>query len=423
MSLSLLLASLLTVSSSTGNICSASVTEIGPIRPTTDDFIRIRVQGGCSDSCVPRDPRVEITAGEVKVSLRNPSGGCLTTPTAFGERVEIGRLPAGTRDLVITFEERELARKSITVTSPPIRVLPRFGREGAQVLLTIPARFGSGSIPVMLGGVSVPGTMVDASTVMITVPRLTAGLHDVAITSSETTFTAPQAFEYTDTPDPSYFLKVLFPVTFAGPGAFGSVWLSENSILNRNTIAVTTDVALEPIAPRATRILPTHNTNRGLVAGVPRDLAGQLWFSSHVRDLSRNAEDAGTELRVVPEHETRSTLVIAHLKVDPKDRYQLRAYDIDGVERLVVINIQSAGGGTSETLFLNLRTQIRCVTTPCITNEPAFGAIDLGAALAKLGATEVDIEIFAGINDARLWAFVSATNNETQHVTTYTPQR
>ena len=126
---------------------------------------------------------------------------------------------------------------------------------------------------------------------------------------------------------------------------FGSAWRSENTIYNGSEFSIRTDLAPnEPIGAREQIELPMHDTNRGLVVGVPRDLIELAWFKSHVRDLSRSALDAGTEIPVVLENETRSDIVITGVKSDPRYRYTLRAYDIDGVERKAILDALAKTG-------------------------------------------------------------------------------
>lgn len=405
-----------------GNDCAPDLFDIDPPRPTTEDVIRLRVRGTCGTSCTPHTPRVELNANGAVVHFGRFTG-CIGFPSSYAERIEIGRLPAGTRDIVLMWGSQELARKTVTVADAAIRVQPRFGTAGTEVLLT-PRGASSAPEQVLFGGIPATSFLhAGPGSIVAVAPPHEAGLVDVTFVYRTSSVTAPQAFDYRTTLEPSYFAKFLFPLTYTGPGAFGSQWRTDNFIYNRGPVAVVSDVLPnQPVAPGARLALPTHEMNRGLVVGIPRDLVEQVWFSSHARDLSRNASDAGTELRVVNEHETRSQLVIPGLHVDPKYRYQLRVYDIDGVERDVIVlvrDVSDTGGGISQ---LPLRTQIRCVVGPCITNEPAFGALDLGPLLANANSAETFVSINAGENDARIWAFISATNNETQRVTTYTPQ-
>lgn len=419
----LLIVSLLLAASSAAALdCSVGVFAVEPVRPTTDDVVRLHVSGGCFHSCRPHSPRVEITSSGATVHFSGNDQACLTTPSAFGEWIELGRLRAGTHEIVLMWGKEELARKTITVTSPEIVVQPRFGAEGSSVALTVRGAPAEPPRKVTIGGAEVPFGPVEASSTIVYVPKLPAGVHDVSIEYPSTTITADDAFEYTTSPDPSHFTKVLFPLAFVGFGAFESHWRTDNWIVNDSLLPLQTNIAVQPIAPRARLALPAFDTNRGLVVGVARDLIEQTWFASHVRDMSRFAANAGTELPVIREHDTRQHLMIPGVRIDPRFRYQLRVYDIDGIDRFVFVQIRTSKGAGAA-VFTELHTQTRCITAPCITNEPAYAALDLGPLLKDLGVEEADLELTATIGDARIWAFVSATNNETQHVTAYTPQR
>jgi len=63
-----------------------------------------------------------------------------------------------------------------------------------------------------------------------------------------------------------------------------------------------------------------------------------------------------------------------------------------------------------------------CTAPPCTMYRAPFAAVDL-ASIPGIGDDgDVDITISAETHDARLWAFVTVSNNETQRVTLFTPQ-
>jgi hypothetical protein len=67
-----------------------------------------------------------------------------------------------------------------------------------------------------------------------------------------------------------------------------------------------------------------------------------------------------------------------------------------------------------------------CPIAPCVSDRPAFRDFDLESIpILRSGnfPSGVDVTITTGVRgNGRLWAFVSVTNNDTQHVTVYTPQ-
>lgn len=58
----------------------------------------------------------------------------------------------------------------------------------------------------------------------------------------------------------------------------------------------------------------------------------------------------------------------------------------------------------------------------CSSNAPSYGSLDLRQAFpTQSGTRDVVITQFQ-YQPLRLWAFVTVTNNETQHVTVISPQ-
>ena len=69
-----------------------------------------------------------------------------------------------------------------------------------------------------------------------------------------------------------------------------------------------------------------------------------LAYSSHIADRSRRATDAGTELRVVNEHEAAADLIILDVPLTAESRQTLRIYDLDAVVgREVVVDVRIQG--------------------------------------------------------------------------------
>jgi hypothetical protein len=99
-------------------------------------------------------------------------------------------------------------------------------------------------------------------------------------------------------------------------------------------------------------------------------------------------------------------------------RFTVRVYAIDGPDlvaaRARVYDLLS--GAVLRDLLLTLRRS----REP--TYFPAYAQLDsLGSELSNLGADRIGIEISAADPAQALWAFVTVTNNESQHVTTVTP--
>ena len=78
------------------------------------------------------------------------------------------------------------------------------------------------------------------------------------------------------------------------------------------------------------------------------------------------------------------------------------------------------GGKIAERAVL-LRSSNPCRRNePCASDDPASATLDLLTTFPEIAAQKrVRVEVTLG---SRLWAFVTVTNNQTQHVTVISPQ-
>jgi hypothetical protein len=125
----------------------------------------------------------------------------------------------------------------------------------------------------------------------------------------------------------------------------------------------------------------------------------------------------------VREHEFVShTISLLGIPVAPQYRHTLRVYDFDG----------RGGAQVAIRIYANDETVPRASVVRALTHpdapqptrpyHPGYLQLDLGQVLSLTGidSLRVDVEpIDAGL---RLWSFVSVTNNDTHHVTTFSAQ-
>lgn len=407
--------------------------EVNPPRPTSQDSLEIVLTGICGSSCIPYEPRVTVTPGRITVELEQYRGGCLTVVTAWGERVAVGPVPAGTYDVVVTANGEELNRTPLTVRAMPFRMTPRFhtGADGGyetDVVISHPdifcVTYPCEQLPrVLFGDTPSSSVRVERDDVLIArVPGRPPGIVDVTvILPNGQTLVATQAFYY-----PARFNdttreheRFLFPLAFEGPGAHATLWTTESVVRNDGPVRVN---GLETFLPAKGAIhLPNTNRDGGRFLFVPRGAERWTSFSSHIVDRARRDTNAGTEMRVVHESEGKPRLRIINVPLTSESRQMLRVYDLDAVERSDLRAHVTAGNRTV-TVPVTLSPRVVCVAPPCYQGAPTYAAISLDAIPELRGAGTAEILIEARTNEARLWAFVSVTNNDTQHVTTFTPQ-
>jgi hypothetical protein len=138
----------------------------------------------------------------------------------------------------------------------------------------------------------------------------------------------------------------------------------------------------------------------------------QLAANLRVYDVSRDDENFGTEMPIVREHElTTAPIHLPGVPITAGFRNTLRIYGTKTTTVRATIGTQS----TDITL-----TPGASAFDPAYAISTAFPSAAPGEA-STLRVTVTPLDTSA--NAARIWAFVSVTNNTTQLITTITPQR
>jgi hypothetical protein len=233
-------------------------------------------------------------------------------------------------------------------------------------------------------------------------------------------------------PPPPHLERLLLPIYVeSNHGAFGSLWESELWVHN----GTDEHLPIGPVAlshwpgvpPRQTIKPPITPSSAGhhpgLFIWIRRAQASAAHFNLRVKDLSRQSETWGTEIPVVRESAFRSDwLVLLNVPADTRYRKRLRIYE-------ALIIGQSAGEVTVRLIGMEdgrtLWEQILALKGPpqgsgSTPYQPGYVEIPINAQFE--GSERALIEIVPFRDGMKIWAFVSVTNNETQHVTLITPQ-
>lgn len=244
------------------------------------------------------------------------------------------------------------------------------------------------------------------------------------------------ALAYGQQPPQFPYERILVPIVLSQPvpGALGSLWSYE--LMGHSESTEPVNVTTDPNTPCITAcpIVPPHaNFRYTLLSQIPGGGAflyignpgrGRVSFNLRIQDLSRQALSWGTEIPVVSENDVRTDVVhLLNVPTDTRFRQTLRIYDFDGrLGKQVLLRAYSI----NEKLLLE--------TTITLSNgdsaadsHPAFpGYAQIGGLTEQYpqlrSEDRVRIELRPVSPALRFWAFVSITNNETQHVTTITPQ-
>lgn len=283
---------------------------------------------------------------------------------------------------------------------------------------------------VTIGGVDVRdyGPSTNTSLVVTTPPHLPATV-DILVEQWNGATQKPDAFTYTGNVDES-FNRILLPL-FLPPikGAFGSEFHTQLRMANSSASERTYVFGIEPFCilsaciPLDNSEFPALIEENGAVdpdieyTGKPgrflyiANSAPDVFANLRVFDASRSAFNFGTEIPVIREHEfIRGPIKLLGVPLDPRFRNTLRIYALEAVP--VVVNFGNESHPVTLRAGLNLF-------------EPAYGEFNL----FPVGTGTVDVTIapvlppVVGIEPPPMWAFVSVTNNDTQLITTISPQR
>ncbi|MEO6259689.1 MAG: hypothetical protein ABIP63_05035 [Thermoanaerobaculia bacterium] len=248
----------------------------------------------------------------------------------------------------------------------------------------------------------------------------------------------------------SPFVRVLVPLYLEQtvPGMYGAIWKSEFAIHNgsgrsfiietcfplANSGCILNLMADEELLPNETQTaLPARypKLTDGAAGAVvyllphgdsPADDSNKLSFQIRVKDLSRSATNAGTEVPVVRESAFRtSTLHLLNVSVDPRFRVLLRLFEmnLDRAEFSVRVFDQA-----TNVLLSELRVTTSTPPQGYLRSRPGFAQIanltpSLGIASQPM---QLRVEVEPLTAGSAFWSYLSVTNNESQQVTLVTPQ-
>jgi hypothetical protein len=401
--------------------CSIATLNVDPPHAFQGEQIDVRVTGGCASGGRPPEPVVRFEGNTIILDFSLSSSGPLV-PVAWNERVRLGTLNPGAYTIVARNDGVEEKRVTVVVEPRPFRVEPMSGAPGSRVIITsAPLPICRDTDPcvqrVLFGGA--PAEIVGHTPygeLIVVVPPLGAGDVDVTlITPGRPTLTIPNGFRYTPAGRLRDYTRVMFPLTYSGGGMHGAQWHSEVVIRNESPVRLRTMPEITEVAAKESVAFPPVPRDGGAFFYIARGLESRVSFSSHIFDRSLLAETLGTEVPVVRAEDTSFELFIPNVPLDAtRYRVMLRIYDFDGGAPAVSIIGSRPAPADPIMAGGSLRRGSELV--------PGFVAVDLTAIPRWPKSGLIDLHIAGGRGD-RLWAMVSVTNNETQQVTLYTPQR
>lgn len=308
---------------------------------------------------------------------------------------------------------------------------PTSGPTSGGTVVTIKGDFAPWNHGVLFGSVpATTTTLVDEHTLVAVTPPHLPGLSKVSVFEYDivvgTTFVF--AFEGGVPPEME---RVLLPI-FTPPvkGAFGSEFHTDfrARITEETKPAQIFGIESEgpywdgPSGDPYNRAIDLHlyrpelkpgetilSGNPGRFLYLPPGPSKKLAMNLRVYDVTRDAQNFGTEIPVVHEDDffDGEPIVLLGVPTDPRFRDTLRIYGT--APATVRVTVSDSSSSSEQIVTLNQSDSL----------QPSYATF--GDFVSNRGAVSVKIERISG--DASLWALVTVTNNDTQMITTITPQR
>ena len=421
------------------SVAAADTIAFDPRGVTVNHSVDAIVSGLWNDGCVPPAKSVVVSGSTITLTLDAnlpPGVGCLAAVTPYSALFHLGILPVGSYTVIAVSEragvvtERARAtlivRDSETVLLWPYAVPVTGGRIGILNLGVVQGNM------VTIDGVTAPVGGPTEAPPSFQAPPHAPGAVDVIVDLGTTTVTAKAALIYYDptSSDSATFEPILFPVSFQGPGALGSQWVTENFISWTTFFRDPLPCCASVIAGNSPQLL--NNANPwGIVLYAIRGTADSLHLASRIRDTSRQAETAGTEVPVVRERDFRSRLSFINVPVNSRYRVMLRLWAIgDDPFGNNPQFVASAPVTLPAPLLPPAPVPFQAISMARIPGTAMwFGSIDVTSLLTRTPANPNTLQVYptAYRSDAvplafpRIWGMLSITNNDTQQVTIVSP--
>ena len=272
-------------------------------------------------------------------------------------------------------------------------------------------------------------TMLSETTIEAVTPPHVAGTVSVTVMQWDGQATLPAAFTFTG--DMFAGLEPILLPVFSPPvrGAHGSEFHTTASVSHRGGSA---PVLLFGVVPDCVTVLPIEApsdpreigpdgmsqeistacaTGPARLLWVPAGKGDALAFSLRVRDVSRSALSHGAEIPVARADDfTTGSIVLPTVPLDPLFRNTLRIYALEPTEVEVTVGFR----------------RFTVALQPGRSEFEPYYAVFTDFPADQGPAARVDVKPLTPITSPPsrtipIWAFLSVTNNETQEITTVSP--
>jgi hypothetical protein len=328
--------------------------------------------------------------------------------------------------LFLLIASSALAQPKITSISPT------FGPASGGTKVTIRGSGFSTCTPCtsvwFSGALATSFTVMDANTIQAVTPPFAPVTVNVSVQSGGFV-SLPNGFTYIDVN--SEFERLLLPI-FSPPvnGSFGSQFFTYFSIWNTAGADISVFAFAPPMCVLATcppqppgpvpTVLKARDSapvsffpfdgDPGRLLYIPRDAFDRMAVSLRSTDLSRLSQSFGTRMPIVPEREFRSDFIaLIDLPTSAGFRITLRIYSLDPQTSVHIRAVSSDSNRVDSEMDVDLRE-------PMDMFHPGYAQIS-DLVTSYRGRIEIEPRALG----KHIWAFATATNNDTQQITVVAP--
>lgn len=404
---------------------SAETIRFDPPNPTGSRSVDAIITGVWPNGCLPLVRSVVIAQTTITLNLdaTPPPGVCTQSFEPYTRIFHLGVLPPAGYTVILVADagptSTELARAPLIVRDAEmLNIFPyAVPTTGGEIGISNP--FFLSAATLTIGGVTVPANSNVDGLLIANAPPHAPGVVDVTVNSTVGTITSKAALIYYDpaAADPAVFEPILFPVSFQGPGALGSQWITESFIYANGSPAFFRDplpcTGCSNSLSSGTRQLINNGNPWGHVLYALRGTTGSLAFGSRIRDTSRQSQTAGTEVPVVREGDFRGQLRFMNIPVDARYRVTLRLWSMGDFPQFIA------------TVDSIPAQQLPLTVSKIAGTSMWFGTLDVTSLLTKANNNPTNLAVTGApllLVTPPIWGMLSITNNDTQQVTIVTPQ-
>jgi len=234
-----------------------------------------------------------------------------------------------------------------------------------------------------------------------------------------------------------FLLPIAIPESVRG--AFGSEFVTELTIFNASTSTLFLAGVEYPNCQLVGCGLPTLGAGNtlytrpgsyanavGILRVAPAAAADSVIVQLRVQDVSRQLSTWGTEIPVIRERDTfRGSIHLLDVPAEGNFRTMLRIYDLaPSASHSVNIRISDVtAAGRHDPYATGQLIHERTVLLSEQSNQQfGYAMLAIDPVVGLRPGRRLRVSIVPNTSDVKLWAFVSVTHNETQHITTITPR-